>query len=130
MDQGGDVQPIGGVNQKIEGFFQLCKMRGLDGSHGVIIPKRNRKNLVLNNAVVEAVKKGLFSIHTIDYMEEGLELLTGLKAGQPGEDGAYPEGTINFLVEKRLTEIWEALEKKKDKENNGSGEETPKTKDE
>lgn len=129
MDQNGDVQPIGGVNQKIEGFFQLCKMRGLDGSHGVIIPKRNRKNLVLNNAVINAVKKGLFSIHTIDYMEEGLEILTGLKAGEPREDGAYPEGTINYLVEKRLTEIWEALEKKKDKEN-GNGEEKEKQKEE
>jgi predicted ATP-dependent protease len=127
MDQNGEVQPIGGVNQKIEGFFQLCKMRGLDTTQGVIIPKRNRKNLVLNNEVVEAVKKGLFSIYTIDRMEEGLEILTGLKAGETGEDGTYPEGTINYLVEKRLTEISEALEKKKDKEN-GNGEEPAKTK--
>jgi predicted ATP-dependent protease len=129
MDQNGEVQPIGGVNQKIEGFFQLCKMRGLDKTQGVIIPKRNRKNLVLNNEVVDAVKKGLFSIYTIDYMEEGLEILTGLKAGETGEDGTYPEGTINFLVEKRLTEISEALEKKKDKED-GNGDESTKKRDE
>jgi lon-related putative ATP-dependent protease len=124
MDQNGEVQPIGGVNQKIEGFFQLCKMRGLDKTQGVIIPKRNRKNLVLNNEVVDAVKKGLFSIYTIDHMEEGLEILTGLKAGETGENGTYPDGTINFLVEKRLTEISEAL-KKRDKEN-GNDEESQK----
>jgi hypothetical protein len=75
------------------------------------------------------VKKGLFSIYTIDRMEEGLEILTGLKAGEINEDGTYPEGTISYLIEKRLTEISEALEKKKDKENEGS-EETPKTKEE
>lgn len=124
MDQNGEVQPIGGVNQKIEGFFQLCKMRGLDKAQGVIIPKRNRKNLVLNSEVVEAVKKDLFSIYTIDHMEEGLEILTGKKAGEIGEDGSYPEDTINYLVEKRLTEISAALEKKKDKDKeNGNGEE-------
>ena len=129
MDQNGDVQPIGGVNQKIEGFFQLCKIRGLDGSQGVIIPKRNRKNLLLNNAVVEAVNKGLFSIYTIDLMEEGLEILTGMKAGEFTADGTYPEGTINYLVEKRLTEISEALEKQKEKEK-GNGGETAKARNE
>jgi predicted ATP-dependent protease len=128
MDQNGDVQPIGGVNQKIEGFFQLCKIRALDGSQGVIIPKRNRKNLLLNNEAVEAVDKGLFSIYTIDRMEEGLEILTGTKAGELTTDDAYPEGTINYLVEKRLTEISEALERQKEKEK-GNGEEKPKTKD-
>ncbi len=128
MDQNGEVQPIGGVNQKIEGFFQLCKMRGLNKAQGVIIPKRNRKNLVLNSEVVNAVQEGLFSIYTIDYMEEGLEILTGMKAGEMNPDGTYPENTINYLVEKRLTEISEALEKKKDKEKEENGEEK-KTKD-
>lgn len=118
MDQNGDVQPIGGVNEKIEGFFQLCKMRGLDGSHGVIIPKRNGKNLVLAQDVVDAVRDGKFSIYTIEKMEEGLEILTGMKAGELQEDGTYPEGTINYLVAKRLTEIGEALEKKKEKDEN------------
>ena len=115
MDQNGDVQPIGGVNQKIEGFFDLCKMRGLDGSNGVIMPKRNRKNLMLREDIREAVKSGQFSIYTIDKMEEGLEILTGMSAGELKEDGIYPEGTINYLVMKRLTEISEALEKKKEK---------------
>jgi lon-related putative ATP-dependent protease len=124
MDQNGDVQPIGGVNQKIEGFFLLCKMRGLDGSHGVIIPKRNARNLVLSDEVIEAVEKGLFAVYTIDRMEEGLELLTGMPAGEAGADGSYPEGTLNHLVEKRLTEISEAMEKKK-----GNGEEGREKKD-
>jgi lon-related putative ATP-dependent protease len=118
MDQNGDVQPIGGVNQKIEGFFHLCRMRGLDGSQGVIIPKRNARNLVLSDDVIEAVQKGLFNVYTIDRMEEGLEILTGMPAGEPGTDGTYPEGTLNHLVEKRLTEISEMMEKKK-----GNGEE-------
>jgi lon-related putative ATP-dependent protease len=117
MDQSGDVQPIGGVNQKIEGFFELCKARGLDGTHGVIIPKRNIRNLVLNEEVIEAVRNGRFLIYAIDRMEEGMEILTDMKAGELQDDGTYPEGTINFLIEKRLTEISEALEKKKEKEN-------------
>lgn len=117
MDQNGDVQPIGGVNQKIEGFFELCKARGLDGTHGVIIPKRNVRNLVLNEEVIEAVRNERFLIYAIDRMEEGMEILTGMNAGELQSDGTYPEGTVNFLVEKRLTEISEALEKKKEKEN-------------
>ncbi len=118
MDQNGDVQPIGGVNEKIEGFFQLCKMRGLDGTHGVIIPKRNARHLVLARDVVNAATEGMFSIYTIEKMEEGLEILTGMSAGELQEDGTYPEGTINHLVAKRLTEIGEALEKKKEKDEN------------
>jgi predicted ATP-dependent protease len=116
MDQNGDVQPIGGVNEKIEGFFELCRMRGLDGSHGVIIPKRNAKNLILKEEVVDAVREGKFSIYAIEKMEEGLELLTGVPAGELRQDGIYSEGTINYLVEKRLTEISEAMEKKKEGE--------------
>jgi len=115
MDQNGDVQPIGGVNEKVEGFFDLCKMRGLDGSNGVIVPKRNRKNLMLREDIRDAVREGKFSIYTIDRMEEGLEILTGMPAGELQEDGTYPEGTVNNLVMKRLTEISEALEKKKEK---------------
>jgi lon-related putative ATP-dependent protease len=118
MDQNGDVQPIGGVNEKIEGFFDLCRIRGLDATQGVIIPRRNAKHLVLKQEVVDAVKDGKFSIYTIDKMEEGLELLTGMPAGELQEDGAYPEGTINYLVAKRLAEIGEALEKKKEGEGN------------
>src|SRR5208282_5373122 len=97
MDQNGDVQPIGGVNQKIEGFFDLCKSRGLDGSHGVIIPKRNVHNLMIRQEVVDAVKEGKFAIYPIDRIEEGMEILTGKEAGRMNEDGTYPEGTINYL---------------------------------
>ena len=117
MDQTGVVQPIGGVNEKIEGFFELCRLRGLDGTHGVIIPGRNVKNLMLKKEVVDAVRDGKFSIYPIDMVDEGLEILTGMSAGELKEDGTYPEGSINYLVMKRLTEIFEALrEKKEEKE--------------
>jgi lon-related putative ATP-dependent protease len=125
MDQNGDVQPIGGVNQKVEGFFELCRMRGLDGTHGVIIPRRNAKHLLLKQEVVDAVRVGQFSIYTIDRMEEGLEILTGTSAGELQEDGTYPEGTINYLITKRLTEIGEAMEKKKDQGENNVIAKTP-----
>jgi lon-related putative ATP-dependent protease len=121
MDQYGEVQPIGGVNEKIEGFYDLCKARGLDGSHGVIIPERNIKHLMLRQDVVDAVKEGKFSIYTINKMEEGLEILTGMPAGELQEDGTYSEGTINHLVMKRLDEISEALKAKPDR--NGKKEE-------
>jgi predicted ATP-dependent protease len=114
MDQNGLVQPIGGVNEKIEGFFELCKLRGLDGSHGVVIPRRNVKNLMLKKEVVDAVRDQKFSIYPIDFIDEGLEILTGMPAGKRGEDGTYPEGTVNFLVARRLNEIAEALKEKKD----------------
>ena len=116
MDQNGDVQPIGGVNQKIEGFFDLCKSRGLDGSHGVIIPKRNVRNLMLKQEIIDAVHEDKFSICSIETMEEGLEILTGMTAGVMNGDGTYPENTINSLLMKRLTEMSEALEAKKEKE--------------
>jgi lon-related putative ATP-dependent protease len=121
MDQNGEVQPIGGVNEKIEGFFDICRIRGLDGSHGVVVPSRNLRHLMLKKDVVDAVAEGKFSIYAIDRMEEGLEILTGVPAGEIGEDGKYPEGTVNYLVNRRLEEIAEALkpkkEKKKGKEN-------------
>jgi predicted ATP-dependent protease len=120
MDQSGDVQPIGGVNQKIEGFFDLCKARGLDGGHGVIIPKRNVKNLMLKEEIVEALKEGTFSIYSIDKMEEGLEILTGMTVGTMNEDGTYPENTVNNLIIKRLTEMSLAMEAKKEKEEEPS----------
>jgi lon-related putative ATP-dependent protease len=114
MDQTGAVQPIGGVNEKIEGFFELCKLRGLSGSHGVVIPRRNVKNLMLKKEVVDAVREGKFSIYPIEVVDEGLEILTGMQTGELKEDGTFPEGTINYLVMKRLTEISEALKEKKE----------------
>jgi predicted ATP-dependent protease len=123
MDQNGDVQPVGGVNEKIEGFYHLCKIRGLDGSHGVIIPQRNVKHLMLKQEVIDAVKEGIFSIYAISKVEEGLEFLTGMPAGELNEDGTYPEGTVNYLIMKRFEEISKALEKKKDKEKEDENQE-------
>ncbi|MEW5746197.1 MAG: ATP-binding protein [Nitrospirota bacterium] len=114
MDQNGDVQPIGGVNEKIEGFYDLCKARGLTGEQGVIIPRRNVKHLMIKQEVIDAVKAGTFVIYPIDKVEEGLEILTGMPAGAMQEDGTYPEGTVNYRVMKRLEEIATALEKKKE----------------
>ncbi len=116
MDQNGDVQPIGGVNEKIEGFFDLCKLRGLDGTQGVIIPKKNVHNLMIKKDVVDAVKDGTFTIYPIERVEEGLEILTGMPAGERREDGTYPEGTVHYLVLQRLTEITRSFKEKKDKE--------------
>ncbi len=116
MDQNGEVQPVGGINEKIEGFFDLCRLTGLDGSQGVIMPTRNVKNLMLKKDVVEAVKEGKFFIYPIQRVDEGIEIITGMQVGELMDDGTYPEGTINYLVVKRLAEISEALEKKKEKE--------------
>jgi len=126
MDQHGEVQPIGGVNEKIEGFFDLCKVRGLDGMHGVVIPRKNMSNLMLKKEVVDAVKNGTFSIYAITRVEEGVELFTGIPAGELKDDGTWPEGSVNYLVMKRLDEIRQAYkdqEKKegqKDKDNNNT----------
>jgi len=116
MDQNGEVQPVGGINEKIEGFFDLCRFRGLDGSHGVIIPRRNVKNLMLKKDVVDTIRNGGFTIYPIERVEQGMEILSGLPSGELREDGTYPEGTINYLVVKRLTEITEAIKEKKERE--------------
>ncbi|MCX7988465.1 MAG: AAA family ATPase [Thermodesulfovibrio sp.] len=119
MDQKGEVQPVGGINEKIEGFFELCKIRGLDGSHGVIIPKRNIKHLMLKEEIQKAIDEGKFHIYAIEYVEEGLEILTDMKAGELQPDGTYPKDTINYLVMRKLVEMSDLLKKKdKEKENN------------
>ena len=102
MNQRGEVQPIGGVNQKIEGFFEVCKAKGLTGAQGVIIPKRNVRHLMLKREVVDAVKDGKFAVYPIEHVDEGLEILTGMQAGERDTNGNFPEGTLNDLVEKRL----------------------------
>ncbi len=127
INQKGEIQPIGGVNEKIEGFFSVCKNRGFTGDQGVIIPQSNVKNLMLKMEVVDAVKDGKFHIYSVRTVNEALELLTGLPAGERKEDGSYPEGSVNFLVDKRLREMSKKLtasdkseEKKENKdENNG-----------
>ncbi|HIJ59164.1 MAG TPA: AAA family ATPase, partial [Nitrospirae bacterium] len=130
MDQNGEVQPVGGINEKIEGFWALCKARGLDGSHGVIIPSRNIKHLMLNDDVLESVSNGLFTIYAIDKVEEGLEILTGTKAGEMLADGNYEENSLNYLVMKRLYEYSARFEKSKEKTNdNGQNRGTNKETD-
>ena len=102
VNQKGEIQPIGGVNEKIEGFFQICKMRGLNGQQGVIIPKQNIRNLHLNDDVIEAVKNEKFHIYAISTIEEGIEILTGVPAGKKDKNGNFPAGTINYLVNEKL----------------------------
>ncbi len=105
INQHGEIQPIGGVNEKIEGFFEICKKRGLTGNQGVLIPYSNVKNLMLNNEVVQAVKDGQFHIYPVEHVDEGLELLTGIPVGKRNKKGDYPSGTINYKVEQQLVSM-------------------------
>lgn len=102
VNQKGQIQPIGGVNEKIEGYFQICKMRGLDGSHGVMIPVQNVDNLQLCDEIIDCVKNGLFHIYAISSIEEGIEVLTGVPAGKKDKNGHFPAGTVNYLVYEKL----------------------------
>jgi predicted ATP-dependent protease len=102
ISQRGQIQPIGGANEKIEGFFDLCQTRGLTGSQGVIIPQRNAADLMLRHDVVEAVAAGKFHVHAVSSVEQGIELLTGIPAGVPNADGVYPEGSVFRAVDDRL----------------------------
>lgn len=104
VDQRGRIQPIGGVNQKIEGFFDVCKVKGLTGNQGVMIPQTNVKHLMLKDEVVQAVKEKRFHIYPVETIDEGIEILTGQKAGLKQKDGAYPKGTVNYRVNQRLKE--------------------------
>jgi len=107
VNQKGDIQPIGGVNQKIEGFFKTCKKKGLNGEQGVLIPKKNVKDLMLDKEIVQAVNDGKFNVWAISRVEEGIEILTGMKAGKKDKNGKYPENTLFYLVDKKLTELVE-----------------------
>ena len=110
VNQKGQIQPIGGVNEKIEGYFQICKMRGLDGSHGVMIPVQNVDNLQLSDEVVDAVKNKLFHIYSISTIEEGIEVLTGVPAGKKDKNGHFPAGTVNYCVYQKLKKYAEVME--------------------
>ena len=103
VNQHGQVQAIGGANEKIEGFFDICQARGLNGEQGVLIPQANVKNLMLRQDVIEAVEAGQFAIYAIETIDQGIEILTGVAAGEQDKDGSYPEGSINQLVADRLT---------------------------
>jgi lon-related putative ATP-dependent protease len=105
VNQHGLVQAIGNVNEKVEGFFEICKKRGLLGDQGVVIPKINVKNLLLKKDLLEAIKNNEFHIYTIETIDEAIEILLGVPAGERNDEGNYPEGTVNFLVEKQLEEF-------------------------
>lgn len=107
VNQNGEVQAIGGANYKIEGFFDVCKAKGITGKQGVMIPRDNIQNLALRDDVVEAVQSGQFTIYSVATIDEGIAVLTGVPAGELQDDGAYPEGTIHYLVEERLEEMAE-----------------------
>ena len=107
INQHGEVQAIGGANEKIEGFFDICKARGLTGEQGVLIPASNVKHLMLRWDVIEAVRAGRFNIYPVETVDQGIEILTGVAAGEPVETGKYPANTVNGRVQTRLAELAE-----------------------
>ena len=109
VNQKGEIQPIGGVNQKIEGFFQICRTKGMNGDQGVLIPRANLRNLMLRPEVVEAVKEDKFHIYAVSTVDEGIEVLTGVPAGKLRKDGKYPPGTVNRKVADTLKEMADKL---------------------
>lgn len=102
INQFGEIQPIGGVNEKIEGFYDVCKHRGLTGDQGVIIPRTNVINLMLNEEILSAVDEGKFHIYAVDNVDDGIEILTGVKAGKLDKNGLYPKGTVNHQVQESV----------------------------
>jgi predicted ATP-dependent protease len=110
VNQRGMVQPIGGVNFKIEGFFAVCRSQGLTGHQGVMIPRSNERHLMLNDEVMEAVRAGQFHIWSVETIEQGVEILTGMKAGQRDKHGQFPKKSLFHLVDKRLTEMAERMQ--------------------
>jgi lon-related putative ATP-dependent protease len=111
INQKGVIQPVGGVNEKIEGFFQTCKSDALTGEQGVIIPHQNVQNLMLKSEVIEAVEEGKFHIYPIQEVDESLEILTGVPAGKLQADGTYPQDTVHYLVQRHLNEMVKAVQK-------------------
>jgi predicted ATP-dependent protease len=109
VNQRGQVQAIGGVNEKIEGFFDVCRTVGLTGKQGVCIPESNVRNLMLREDVVHAIKDKKFHIYPVKTIEEGIEVMTGIKAGKRGADGSFEPGSFNDLVQKRLESQVEIL---------------------
>ena len=109
VNQKGAVQAIGGVNQKIEGFFDICRARGLTGRQGVLIPSSNAQNLMLREDVVKAVADGTFHIYSVSHVDQGIELLTGVRAGERLDSGRFDEGSVNDRVQKRLERLARVL---------------------
>jgi predicted ATP-dependent protease len=109
VNQHGMIQPIGGVNEKIEGFYAVCKAKGLTGRQGVIIPDANRKNLMLKSEVINAVENGQFQIWSVTSIDQGIEILSGIPAGERQKDGSWPAGSVNERVDRRLREMTEIV---------------------
>ena len=109
VNQHGEVQAIGGVNHKIEGFFKVCKAKGLTGAQGVMIPRSNIGDLALAQEVIDAVKEGSFHIWSVETVDQGIEVVMGIAAGEKDDSGNYPEGTVNYLVDKRLEDLAKGL---------------------
>ena len=107
IDQNGRVQAVGGVNEKIEGFFRVCKKRGLTGDQGVLLPEDNVQHLMLDPEVVEAVEAGRFRVYPVATVDQALTLLTGQPAGEPDEEGRFPEDSANGRVQRRLDQLAE-----------------------
>jgi predicted ATP-dependent protease len=105
VSQKGEIQPIGGVTKKIEGFFDICQHKGLTGKQGVIIPEKNTSNLMLKQEVIDAVTEEKFHIWPVTRIEEGIQILTGMQAGERQADGTYPENTVFRKVDDRLAEL-------------------------
>jgi lon-related putative ATP-dependent protease len=126
VNQLGKVQPIGGVNEKIEGYFAVCKAKGLTGKQGVMIPKTNERHLMLSDEVVAAVKKGKFQVWSVATIEEGIEILTGMPAGKRQQDGSYPRGTVYQLVDQRLREMLVQLKGHDDRETASAVKKAPR----
>ena len=111
VNQKGNIQPIGGVNEKIEGFYNVCKKRGLNNEQGVIIPIQNVRNLHLSDEIIEAVKEKKFHIYAVSTIDEGIEVLTGVPAGKKNKNGNYPAGTVNYLAYEQLKQYYENSKK-------------------
>jgi len=111
VNQRGMIQPIGGVNYKIEGFFAVCKSKGLTAQQGVMIPKSNERHLMLSNEVISAVTQGQFHIWSVETIEQGIEILTGMPAGMRGKNRRFPKGTLYHQVDERLRNMAELLQK-------------------
>ncbi len=116
INQNGEIQPVGGINSKIEGFYDACKIKGLTGEQGVIIPEANLKNLMLREELGEAVAAGKFHIYAISSIDDGIELLTGMDAGSELADGSFPSKTVNEAVIRRLRKFGEALSQQKEQD--------------
>lgn len=121
MNQHGEVQAVGGVNEKIEGFFNVCQQAGGVNGQGALLPASNIEHLMLNDEVRDAVRDGRFAIYPLTRIDQAIELLTGMEAGEPDADGQFPENSFNRLVAERLAKFAEVGKKKDSEQENGNG---------